>query len=296
MLLFNPGWLPRLFFWLAVCLSLRSDARAQDVDARSPGQLRDHLVFLSSFDQSTTAEVAAGDGRLFTAEARRNPGEAKPGLHDPDVAIAPGQGLIGDALEFKKKDRRIIFYKAEDNVAYDPKAWSGSVSFWMQLDPAKDLEPGYCDPIQITDVGYNDAAIWVDFTKDNPRDFRLGVIGDLKAWNPNDVPPDNNPEFERRLITVTTPPFARDKWTHVLINFSGLNTAQGKSQLYLNGQAKGTLEVKDPFTWDEGKARILLGLNYIGLLDELAIFNRPLTEEEVRELYQSKGASLRRQP
>lgn len=99
------------------------------------------------------------------------------------------------------------------------------MSFWLQLDPTTDLEPGFCDPIQITDSAYNDAAIWVDFTKDNPRDFRLGIIGDLKSWNPDNTPPDMNPEFERRLIKVTQPPFARGKWTHVLINSFGLSSA-----------------------------------------------------------------------
>jgi hypothetical protein len=32
---------------------------------------------------------------------------------------------------------------------------------------------------------------------------------------------------------------------------------------------------------------LTLGLSYIGLLDELAVFNRPLTEEEVDAIYMS---------
>lgn len=30
-------------------------------------------------------------------------------------------------------------------------------------------------------------AIWVDFTENNLRDFRLGVIADRKIWNPDEL-------------------------------------------------------------------------------------------------------------
>ena len=35
----------------------------------------------------------------------------------------------------------------------------------------------------------------------------------------------------------------------------------------------------------------MLGLNYVGLFDELTIFNRALTDGEVRELYALPGAA-----
>lgn len=282
------GMVRLLLFW-GLCTSFTPMGRAQEVDPRIQAEIRDHITFLSTFDETTSADIAKGDGQLFTAENRRGLDAAARGLKDPDVVLAKGRGLVGNALEFKKKKRLITFYKAERNVAYSATEWSGSLSFWLQLDPVSDLEPGFCDPIQITDSAYNDAAIWVDFTKDNPRDFRLGIIGDLKSWNPDNTPPDKNPGFERRLIKVTQPPFARGKWTHVLINYFGLNSDRGKSEFYIDGILRGSLDVKDPFTWDEGKARILLGLNYIGLLDELAIFDRPLSDKEVNALYRMEG-------
>ena len=67
----------------------------------------------------------------------------------------------------------------------------------------KDLKPGFCDPIQITDKAYNDSAIWADFTKDDkPRHFRLGVFGALKSWNPENLPTDRNSVFLKRLVVV----------------------------------------------------------------------------------------------
>jgi len=188
---------------------------------------------------------------------------------------------------FTERSSGNIYYPSEKNIAYNTENWSGAISFWLSLDPSKDLEPGYCDPIQITDVSYNDAAIWVDFTKENPRDFRLGVIGDRDVWNPNPEGPDNeNPIFNKRLAGVKNPPFGSDTWTHILINFSELNSTNGKATLYINGKQMGVRNnIDTPFTWELSKSNIYLGLGYIGLMDDLSIFNKSLTQEEITTLY-----------
>jgi len=252
-------------------------------------KMADDLLFYASFDNGTSADVAVGDKNIYTADLRKNIENAKPGLLNPDVVIANGKGLSGNALDFKKKSRMTTFFKAQKNIGYSKENWSGAVSFWLQLDPEKDLEPGYCDPIQITDVNYNDAALWVDFTKNNPRNFRLGVLGDLEVWNPKKLGPDENKDYLRRLVTVEQPPFNRGEWTHIVINFSGLNTDNGSSELFVNGKSMGKVPtIEDPFTWNEEKANIMLGLNYIGLFDELAVFNRPLSTEEIELIFNTK--------
>jgi len=43
--------------------------------------------------------------------------------------------------------------------------------------------------------------------------------------------------------------------------------------------------------WDLDKAGIYLAVNFIGLIDEFAIFNRPLTAEEI-ELLRTKPGVL----
>jgi hypothetical protein len=117
------------------------------------------------------------------------------------------------------------------------------------------------------------------------------VFGDLLAWNPTKLSSDKNPDFNRRLVTVTKPPFGRGKWTHVAFTFSGLNGEQpGNARLYLNGQLAGKSEpIREPFKWDLPRATIRLGLNYTGLYDELAIFNRALSDQEVSTLYGLEG-------
>ena len=259
--------------------------------ADEPSPLKASVTLHASFDHGADADFASGDALLYTAPSYDAQGEAEPGIGNPDVAIAAGAGRFGDALEFKAKNTHAIFYKADQNVAHSATNWSGTVSFWLSLDPAVDLAPGFCDPIQVTDSAYNDAAVWVDFTRDTPRQFRLGIFGDLDVWNPENLSANDFPFFLERVIAVDGPPFAKGEWTHVVITFSGLGGSSGTANLYLNGEAeaKTMTGVEEPFTWDMSRGAVRLGVNYVGLFDELALFDRALTAEEVRTLYELPG-------
>jgi hypothetical protein len=258
----------------------------------SEAELRKALLFHASFDNETDADVAQGDKRLHTATSYKERGDARPGLHHPDVAIATGKGRVGSALEFRKKNVKAVYYPAAGNVNFRDGQWSGTISFWLSLDPETDLEPGFCDPIQVTAEAYNDSAIWVDFTRDDkPRHFRLGVFGELKVWNPQNLPADKYPAFNNRLVVLKKTPFARGQWTHVVITHDGLGTkAGGRASLYLNGELQGMTEaIPETFQWDMSRAAIRVGVNYVGLFDELSVFSRPLTVAEIKELYVRKS-------
>ena len=259
----------------------------QEVVSTTKTELKNALTLYASFDNGINADFALGDSQFYSVPNRRARDSAQVGLHKPGVRISEGKGRYGDALLFTEDSKGNIYYPSKNNIAYNTENWEGAISFWLSLDPATDLNPGYCDPIQITDVSYNDAAIWVDFTKENPRDFRLGVIGDRTSWNPTPEGPDNeNPIFNAQLTAVSNPPFAKGTWTHILINYTGLNTDQGKAALYMNGELKGIRkDIKDPFTWELEKSNIYLGLGYIGLMDELSIYNKHLSQEEITTLY-----------
>lgn len=283
----------RLAFTLAisttVLFSCKQEASKKEEvkEDTTNADLKEALTLYASFDNGVDADFALGDARMYTVPNRRARDSAQAGLHKPDISRQAGKGKYGYGLQFTERSRGNIYYPSEKNIAYSADNWSGAISFWLSLDPETDLEPGYCDPIQITDVSYNDAAIWVDFTKDNPRDFRLGVIGDREVWNPNPEGPDNeNSIFHERLTGVKNPPFDTGKWTHILINFSGLNTENGQASLYMDGEHKGTrTNIDTPFTWDLALSNIYLGLGYIGLMDDLSIFNRNLTDKEIATLY-----------
>jgi len=243
-------------------------------------------TFHASFDGGTDAKIAKGDKHIYTAPNYKAQGEAKPGLLNPDIELAKGAGKKGDALRFKKKNEQAIFYRAEKNVAYREGNWTGTISYWLKLDPDKDLAPGFCDPIQVTDKAYNDSAIWVDFTKDDkPRHFRLGVFGALKLWNPSNTASDKNPDFNNRLVVVKRTPFTRDRWTHVAITYSGLGSGAGEARLYLDGKLQGASpKIAEAFEWDMANGAIRLGVGYVGLMDDIAIFRRPLNAREIAAL------------
>jgi hypothetical protein len=252
-----------------------------------PESLRSSLVFHASFDKALQADTARGDRQIYSAPAYKQQKEAKPGPGEVDAVVENGAGIGGSgALRFRAKNTRALFFKGEQHLS--PKA--GAVSFWLRLDPDKDLSPGFSDPIQITDKAYNDSAIWVDFTKDDtPRKFRLGVFGSLKGWNPQNTPADKNPDFNRRLVVVERPPFTREQWTHIAITWSGLEGAgPGSASLYVNGKLAGTARnIKERFEWDPSQLAIRLGVNYTGLMDEVAAFDRPLNASEVAALHRA---------
>lgn len=249
------------------------------------------LSLHASFDQGPTADFARGDSQIYTAPKYDQLDQASPGIDAPEVTIEDNAGHIGSALKFSRSYKRALFYRSEKNLDYSTEDWAGTISFWLNLNPDEDLEPGYCDPIQVTDTAYNDASIWVDFSKDPPREFRLGVFGDLETWNPQKISPNDNPDFMGRLVSVKRPPFKRGSWTHIVITYAGLNSpAGGTARLYLDGELQGAAEgIQEPFSWDLPSSTIRLGINYVGLFDELAVFDRALSDEEVRTLHQLEG-------
>ena len=262
--------------------------------SNSSSELKEALTFFASFDNGTTADFAKGDANIYTADGSYVDGKRKldgiqTGMHNANHGIIEGKGQFGNAFEFgKEKNSQVIFYKSKDNISYYPQNWSGSISFWLSVDPATDLE-GYTDPIQITDVNYNDASIWVDFTNDNPPNFRLGAIGDKSAWSQDTLNSPFEVEFEKRLVTIKQPPFSRSTWTHVLVTFKELGTSNSLASLYLNGEKQGVVSgIDDPFTWNLEESNIYLGLGFTGLMDDLSIFNKPLTDDQAKELYQLK--------
>ena len=257
--------------------------------ADDPPALRRAMTFHAPFDGSPDAVHAAGDPKLYWASSFKQRHHGKPGLPaDGEVQLAKGAGVSGDALQFMRKTSPAVFFKAARNVAYQSANWSGTVSFWLSVDPAGDLEAGFCDPVQITARAWNDAAFFVEFEKrETSIPFRLGVYADFNVWNPENRKFELIPAAERPLVAVENPPFTRGKWTHVAFTFERFNTGRpdGIARLYLDGTLHGALRPRQQtFTWDVEQSVIGLGLSYIGLLDELSIFNRALDNAEIAAL------------
>jgi len=268
---------------VAICGQLALAQEAQLV------ALSKALVLHASFDGSADAQVQQGDGKVYTTESLARK-QWTPGIDRADVTIAKGAGVFGDCIRFADKSPKVICYKGEVLPKYQ-KTIDGTVCFWMRLDPDKDLKPGFCDPIQITEKAWNDAAMFVDFDKDLPRDFRLGVFSDLKFWNPENTPWEKWPIDKRPMVTVKQPGFSHEKWKHVAFSFQRINAPENqpaRASLYLDGKLQGTLEGPMKFTWDPSKTAIMIGIEYIGDMDELMIFDKPLSQEQMQFIIQGK--------
>jgi len=245
--------------------------------------LKTALTFYASFDGGTDADISRGDKRLFTLIGK----EPKLGNKTEGMSrMVKGKGLSGDALLFTKRNAKWLLYDGAKNFHFAEKNWSGSVSFWLKVDPINGLDPGYVDPIQITPNTWNDASFFVDFAKDgNPRSFRLGAFADKSVWNPENK---DIPEPQRPLVPAKSNPFSSDKWTHVAFTWENFNTGKkdGVATLYLNGKNEGVItEWNQKFSWTGKPHRILIGLNYMGLFDELACFNRALSSKEIKRIF-----------
>lgn len=254
------------------------------------------LTLFASFDNSTSADFAVGDDRIYTW-TDRGTDASRPGLPPGDVTRRLSEGgRVGGCLEFTDEESPWVFFNASKNLAYSDEDWSGSVSLWLQCDPVDGLAPGYCDPIQITPRQWNDAAFFLDFNKEGtPRDFRLGAFADLTVWNPDG---SVVPESDRPLLKAVDPQFALDRWTHVVFTWDGYNTGSksAKTTLFIDGRRNGALtDWNQRFTWESDEtARVLLGLHFIGKIDELALFDRALSAEEAHQLYSNPQASRAR--
>jgi len=260
----------------------------QSILGQQVGNLSEGLTFYASFDSSADADVALGDKKVYhsTSLDRKTPLSGLPS----DVVTLDSSGKWGKSLRFGKRSEIFTFYKGEGNVAVSEANLSGTISLWMKLDPQKDLEPGYVDPLQITDKAWNDSCLFLDFTKDDvPRKFRLGVFSDYRFWNPKDISWDKIAEKDRPMVVVDKPTFSADRWTHIAITWNRFNTDQTDTtaELFVDGKSMGKLSGKQKFSWNPEQLAILLGIYYTGNIDEVAVWNRTLGNAEIAAIHSS---------
>ena len=277
--------------WLAVAL-IAAAAGCQTSNEGAPAVLGRALLFHASFDNGLDADFATGDPKLYTAPTG-NRSQARPGLPESNLVVhAKGEGRFGDALHFTTKMRPVVFFRGEQNLGYNTNGWSGAMSLWLRLNPDQDLKPGYCDPLQFVAQGWDEGNMFIEFSKDHtPRHFRYAILPVKKTWNPDNRGWEAIPDRERPMVPVYRPTFTHASWTHVVFCFGNINSGRkdGFGRLYLDGKEQGAFENWPiVFNWDVSKSALTLGLNYIGWMDDIAVFNRPLTAAEVSSIYELK--------
>lgn len=257
---------------------------AQAQDAANNSALARSLAFHASFDQGLNADFARGDKTCYSAPGK----DLTPAALTAEVRLEPTAGRFGGALHFTKKNNFRPAYKDDGSFGYNDKSWNATVSVWLQLTPDEDLEPGYCDPLQIVGDDSKKGFIFLEWSKDEtPRFFRYAIRPLFPIWNPTNVQWDQIPFDRRPMVQVARAPFSRDTWTHAVFTLEKINdkSKSPAGRLYLNGKQQGTIENWDlTFGWDPARVMLVLGAAYVGRLDDVAVFDRPLTAAEVAVL------------
>ena len=152
-------------------------------------------------------------------------------------------------------------------------------------DPDTMLKTGFCDP---THQGAGDGAIWIDFNDARPRAMRHGAFPAL-ADGEKAIPEDDP---GAPMVRVPNVGFKAGEWHHLALSWTNFDTGKpdAVSQFWVDGKRVG--EVKDraiAMAWDIDQVGIFTAVNYIGLLDELALFNRPLSPDEIAAVHKKPG-------
>jgi hypothetical protein len=255
-------------------------------------KIRDAVTFYASFDEEVKGDRGGGALLPLTKQPGEKKGEVKitKGVDAKVFRIAKGKGISGACLEvvdvLPRNGR--IFFPAKGNLAFRKGGWAGSVSLWCKTDPDKMLKTRFCDPVQITEKGANNGGLWFDFNDKKPRDLRHGAFPVIPAGEKGIS--EDDPKAP--MVRVPKVGWKADDWHHVVLTWENLDTgkADAVTSLYIDGKLIG--RVKDrpiAMGWDIDRAGVYVAINYIGLLDEFALFGRALTAAEVKRLHEKPG-------
>jgi hypothetical protein len=255
------------------------------------------VTFYASFDEALRGDF--GGGGLELSTRRNHPTEKgafvfEEGFPADAFRIAPGKGVSGGALEAVDvlPGNGRIHFPAKGNLAYRKGGWGGTLSVWINHDPDVQLKTGFCDPVQITQKGAGNGGLWFDFNDAKPaRNLRMGAF---PAVAPGAPQIRESREAFSPMVWIDRPGFKVGDWHHVAIAWSGFDSGRkdARAALYIDGRLRGEVRDKDypiSMDWDLEKTGIYVAVGYIGLLDELALFDRPLSDSELAALRSQPG-------
>lgn len=271
-----------LFAFLAFALTLATGRAADEGLSKS-------LTFFASFDKGFDADFSKGNPVCGIKKGA----ELIPVVESDQVRLEKDGGKFGGAIHFPKKGVTRPQFSGVNVLGYNDKSWSATVSVWLRLTPDQDLEPGYCDPVQIVGNDSKKGFIFLEWSKDHsPRHFRYAIRPLIELWDPKGVGWEGIPDEKRPMVRVLNAPFSRDRWTHAVFTLNKINdkTGQPGGTLYLDGKKQGDIKGHDlTFGWDPASVALVIGAAYVGHQDELAVFDRALTDDEARRLFELKG-------
>ncbi|MBI5801310.1 MAG: LamG domain-containing protein [Verrucomicrobia bacterium] len=264
--------------------------------AQNTSGLKQALTFHASFDKGLDADFSRGDKACLQRTSKGN----VPAVLNEELKLVSDGGRFGGGLHFMKKGGTQPRFKDVGVLNYNATNWSASVSVWLKLDPDKDLASGYCDPVQIVGDDTKKGFIFMEWSKDDmPRHFRFAIRPLEQIWNPNKLDWAKMTDAQRPAVNLPRAPFSREAWTHAVFTLENVNDKAKKpvGRLYLNAKLMGSIENWDlTLGWNPDAVQLVLGASYVGHLDDLAVFNRALTDAEVKVLNGLKNGARELHP
>jgi hypothetical protein len=142
------------------------------------------------------------------------------------------------------------------------------------------------------------AEAWVFPTA--PSDSYRAVLAKGSSMNTDDTwylgLHNSTPQFWSHGTHLLECPFAipLDEWTHLAITFDGTI-----KRLFVNGAQVGSSDVSAPLVYDAAPVPVTIGADWTnnassdrfnGRIDEVALYNRALTAEEILDIYKADFA------
>lgn len=272
---------------VAACCANSSSLFAAD-------NLRKAVTFYVSFDEKLEGDLGRGDLRLWSYVNDGKKGKiGRLGYDTKKVSLSP-HGKFGGALETKGglADGAFLYFPVAKKLAIPTNGggWGGAVSLWVKADLEKIGDKSMWDPVQITDKNWNDGSFWCDLADGkSPRDLRLGVFPAVPAVPAGQKAPSEK-EAETIWVRAKASPFRSQTWHHIVLTWSNFDSGKpnGQADCYLDGKLLNRASDRQAtMNWNPDKTRMMLGLGLIGQLDDIAVFNRPLTQDEITVIHAS---------
>ena len=236
--------------------------------------LRTHVLFFANFEKGVDALDSAGEplANFDTANTHHLK-----------------EGGIPDGYLSFNSDAGALNYFGKGNLAYRAnEAWSGGITFWLQTDLAS-FESNYPEPFHIgkkdgSGYPWDDAVIFLDFKKaDNA--LRFGCY------------PDKNREITDQMVAervISVPvKWKSSEWHHVALTWSNFNSGKADAEwaLYVDGTKVGRKgPLRQNVSWDlETLVMRFNHFKYPGRIDEIAVFDKTLTPDEIKYLAAPKS-------
>jgi len=282
-----------LFFPMLVVLCFSSSSRGDDLDRG--------LLLLSTFDDTTDLNLfgAQHAGWIHTAESTRR---AMVWVNNrcPEATIVKDIGKKGDCFKFAEPTKKVLYYQGTGSLPNPKKNWSGSLSIW--LHPNLAMGRGDCYPIVFSDGDWNRGGFFIRVPAAEPNKIQLGAVSRATTVEPAKLTPEFDlAKVPKGRVFVTKPVTIKDdRWTLITMTYANINSETGDAatmQIFVNDESVGEIRKPISVAWMtpgatlkddkevEPEAAIFLGLNYVGELDDLRLYNHTMPAEDIRRLY-----------